>query len=203
MSTSGVVDLTAQTAAASTIPHPFGSPSGPGLWHMKGAELDPYIQNVAHALLRSGSAGTRSQAIRMAYGLVQNWAQGRTGGGKGHVHPDVQAAAAKAIAHMDALRAAAHSHANEDGAAMSLTWNGVEGIELGAPAVAERVPPGRREGGQFTPAVPLLGRYDTPGQAARAINAMERPQRAAVRATALPPPGFSWQAGDRLSVAGE
>lgn len=87
-----------------------------------------------------------------------------------------------------------------DGAAMSLTWNGVEGIELGAP-VAERVPPGRREGGQFTPAVPLLGRYDTPGQAARAINAMERPQRAAVRATALPPPGFGWQAGDRLTAA--
>lgn len=86
---------------------------------------------------------------------------------------------------------------------MSLTWNGVEGIELGAPAVAERVPPGRREGGQFTPAVPQLGRYDTPGQAARAINAMERPQRAAVRATSLPPPGFGWQAGDRLMAAGE
>jgi hypothetical protein len=197
----GTVDLTAQTATASTVPHPFGSPSGPGLWHMKGAELDPYIQNVAHALLRSGTAKTRSQAIRMAYGLVQNWSQGRTGGGKGHVHPDVQAAAAKAIAHMDALRAAAHAHANEDGAAMTLTWNGVEGIEFGASMPAERVPPGRREGGQFVPAEPHLGRYDTPGQAARAINAMGAAERAVVRASTLPPPGFDWQAGDRLTAA--
>jgi hypothetical protein len=202
MSTSGVVDLTAQTAAASTVHHPFGSPSGPGLFRVKGLELPAYVQNIAHALQRSGSAKTESQAIEMAVGIVKRWAAGIGTKGK-KVHPDVQAAAAKAVAEWEAAKAAAHSHANEDGAAMSLTWNGVEGIELGAPAVAERVPPGRREGGQFTPAVPLLGRYDTPGQAARAINAMERPQRAAVRATALPPPGFSWQAGDRLTAAGE
>jgi hypothetical protein len=84
---------------------------------------------------------------------------------------------------------------------MTLTWNGVEGIELGATMSAERVPPGRREGGQFVPAEPQLSRYDTPGQAARAINAMQAAERAVVRASTLPPPGFDWQAGDRLTAA--
>lgn len=172
-------------------------------WVARAGGLPNYVRGVAHALLRKGRAKDEAQAISMAVGLMKDWASGRTPNGKGHVHPQVQAAAAAALAKWEAMKASAHAHANEDGAAMSLTWNGVEGIELGAPAVAERVPPGRREGGQFTPAVPLLGRYDTPGQAARAINAMERPQRAAVRATALPPPGFDWQAGDRLTAAGE
>lgn len=188
------VDLTAQTAAASTVPHPFGSPSGPGLWHMKGVQLDPYIQNVAHALLRSGSAKTRSQAIHMAYGLVENWSQGRTGRGKGQVHPDVQAAAVKSIANMDAKRAAAHSqsHASDGGRFLELAF---------AEALTERVPPGRPEGGRFVPAVPALGRHDTPEQTARAVNAMGREQRAMVRVSTLPPPGFGWGTGDRLTAA--
>jgi hypothetical protein len=70
-----------------------------------------------------------------------------------------------------------------------------------AEVLAERVPPGRSEGGQFAPIEAQLGRYDTPDQAARAINAMEAVQRAVVRASILPPPGFEWQAGDRLTAA--
>ena len=69
-----------------------------------------------------------------------------------------------------------------------------------AEALAERVPPGRPEGGRFAPVAAQLGRYDTPAQTARAVNAMERPQRAAVRATTLPPPGMTWTDLDRLAV---
>lgn len=103
------VDLTAETATASTVPEPFGKPSGPGLWHVKGMELPAYIQHVAHDLLEGGRVSTVSEAIRMAKGIVQDWADGRTPNGKGHVHPDVQAAAKKAIAEWEAKRARAHA----------------------------------------------------------------------------------------------
>lgn len=135
------LELTAQTPAASTVPHPFGSPSGPGLWRIKGAELDPYIQNVARALIRRGRAATRSQAIQMAYGLIQDWAAGRTSNGNGHVHPDVQAAAAKALAHMKALQARAHSHASDG--------NAVELAGAFNAAAHPRVAKGHGNAGQF------------------------------------------------------
>src|ERR1700730_4426288 len=98
--------MTAETAAASTVPEPFGKPSGPGLWHVKGMMLPAYIQHVAHDLLESGAAGSVSQAIAMAVGIVKKWAAGVPVGGErkvgsktnkhsGHIHPDVRAAAAK------------------------------------------------------------------------------------------------------------
>lgn len=335
--------MTAQTAAASTVPHPFGSPAGPGLFHMKGAQLPAYVQNIAHALLRSGSAHDESSAIQMAVGICQRWAAGIGAKGK-KVHPDVQAAAAKAIAEWESLKAAAHAHANEAGGAVDLSaaslhvpagssnggqfgtnsggtagktpaqqhklhqahvahlqrlvaqgkatpaqkaelarltpkpaavkvaavkaavakpkaakvkatpghpivnkkkgtvtavvngkqvtmrlheWHVIhvahqqavarqKAMQAGAKfagdsdrfldlafteALAERVPPGRPEGGRFTPAIPALGRYDTPAQTARAVNALERPQRAAVRATTMVPPGMTWTDMDRLAIA--
>ena len=94
---------TAETPVVSTVHHPFGSPAGPGLWHHKGLQLPAYIQNVAHAFARKGLP--ESEAIARAVGVVRDWASGRAPGG-GHVHPDVQAAAAKAIAEWDALKAA-------------------------------------------------------------------------------------------------
>ncbi|HEX7992848.1 MAG TPA: HK97 family phage prohead protease, partial [Streptosporangiaceae bacterium] len=96
---------TAETPAASTVHHPFGSPSGPGLFHVKGLQLPAYIQNVAHAFRRKGLS--ESQAIQRAIGVVKDWAAGRAPGG-GHVHPDVKAAAAKAVAEWEAAKAAAH-----------------------------------------------------------------------------------------------
>jgi len=103
--------MTAMTGAASTVPHPFAKSPKPGLWHVKGMQLDPYIQNVAHALLRKGRAKDRSEAIQMAYGIVQDWANGKSRTGK--VHPDVKAAAAKSIAQMNSKRAKAHTLSNE------------------------------------------------------------------------------------------
>jgi hypothetical protein len=95
--------MTAETAAASTVHHPFGKPGGPGLFHVKGMQLPAYIQNIAHALLRDGSAKDEGSAIQMAIGIVKNWASGR-----GKVHPDVRAAAAKAVAQWEAAKARAH-----------------------------------------------------------------------------------------------
>jgi HK97 family phage prohead protease len=96
---------TAETPAASTVHHPFGSPSGPGLFHVKGLQLPAYIQNVAHAFRRKGLS--ESEAIQRAVGVVKDWAAGRAPGG-GRVHPDVQAAAIKAVAEWEAAKAAAH-----------------------------------------------------------------------------------------------
>jgi HK97 family phage prohead protease len=89
------------TAEASTIHKPLGKPGGPGLFHHKGLQLPAYIQSVAQHLR---AAHGESKAIGMAVGIVRNWAAGHDGQG-GKVHPDVQAAAAKAIAQWEADKA--------------------------------------------------------------------------------------------------
>jgi hypothetical protein len=106
-----MLDLTAETAAASTVHHPFGSPSGPGLFHVKGMQLPAYIQNVAHGLLTGGAAHDEASAIQMAVGIIKNWASGFNAGHK--VHPDVQAAAAKALAEWEAAKARAHAQGGQ------------------------------------------------------------------------------------------
>ena len=101
---------TAETPVASSVHEPFGSPSGPGLFHVKGLQLPAYVQHVAHHLVALGHP--ESQAIHMAIGIVQDWAAG----GK-HVHPDVQAAAVKALAEWEAAKAAAHGKGRAAGLA--------------------------------------------------------------------------------------
>jgi HK97 family phage prohead protease len=97
---------TAHTAEASTVHEPIGKPGGPGLWHHKTMQLPAYIQHVAHHLIAQGH--DESTAIEEAVGIVKNWAAGHDGHGQ-HVHPDVQAAAAKNIADWEALKAKAHA----------------------------------------------------------------------------------------------
>jgi len=97
----GPGNRTAETPVASTVHEPFGSPSGPGLFHVKGLQLPAYIQHVAHHLVAQGHP--ESKAIQMAIGIIKNWAAGGQ-----HVHPDVQAAAVKALAEWEAAKAAAH-----------------------------------------------------------------------------------------------
>jgi len=70
---------------------------------MKGKQLPAYIQSVAQHLR---AAHGESRAIEMAVGIVKNWAAGHDGHGHA-VHPDVQAAAVKAIAEWEKLRAQA------------------------------------------------------------------------------------------------
>ena len=106
MASPGAERRTAETPTASTVHEPFGSPSGPGLFHQKGLQLPAYVQHVAHHLAALGHP--ESQAIEMAIGVIRDWAHGRTPNGKGHVHPDVQAAATKALAEWEADKAQAH-----------------------------------------------------------------------------------------------
>ena len=87
-----------KTAGYSVTPHPLGKPGGPGLWKHKGLQLPPYIQNVAHGIMKS--VKDKSRAIATAIATVKRWARG---GGK--VSPEVRAAAAKAVAQWEALKA--------------------------------------------------------------------------------------------------
>jgi hypothetical protein len=82
----------------------------------------------------------------------------------------------------------------------AITVPGPEARRLVAPP-AERVAPGVREGGQYAPRPAQFTSHDTPEQAAAVINGMGPQQRAAVRASTLPPPGFSWGPNDRLAAA--
>jgi hypothetical protein len=100
-----VLELSAKTPALATVPHPFGKPGGPGLWHQKGMELPPYIQNIAHAILRQGRAKDLSSAIAIAKASTARWARTSK-------HPEVRAASAATNADWAAKRAIAHAHAN-------------------------------------------------------------------------------------------
>lgn len=70
-----------------------------------------YIRMVAHAMMRKGHP--KSQAIRLARGIVQNWASGQ-----GDVSPKVRAAAIKALAEQKALDKAGSVAKSEQ-----TTWN--------------------------------------------------------------------------------
>jgi SPP1 gp7 family putative phage head morphogenesis protein len=94
----------AQTPVLSSVHAPLGTH---GLWGDKARQLPAYIQNVAHALERAGHP--ESEAIEIAIGVVKDWAAG-----KGKVSAVVQAAAAKAIAEWEALKAAADSKPSRD-----------------------------------------------------------------------------------------
>jgi hypothetical protein len=141
----GAVGLSASTAAYSETPAPLGRPGGPGLWRTKGLKLPDYIENIATGILKGGEPD-KSRAIALAVAAVRRWASG-----SGKVSPEVRAAAAKALAEWTALKAS-HSHSNQDGGAMTLTWNGqsldLASIDLGG-YLPPHVPAGSPTGGQF------------------------------------------------------
>lgn len=103
----GGVELSAQTARLAVTPAPRGRPGGPGLYHVKGNEHSPYLQQVVKALIeKRGMEPGKAYAIATA--ALKRW---RRGGG--HVHPEVQAAAGGALIQerAAAARAKGHSHA--------------------------------------------------------------------------------------------
>lgn len=130
--------MSAKTPVVSTVHHPIGRKS---LWHLPGRqELPAYIQNVAHAFIRNGE--TESRAIERAVGVVKDWAEGRMPNGKGKVTPAVQAAAARAIAEWERLKAKAHAdnHANDtEGLELSNDHHDGDGRFAANPAERERV----------------------------------------------------------------
>lgn len=99
--------LTPRTPEASTVDQPTVPPGGPGLFHVKGMHLPPYVQHLyTHLVARYGKHG----AYRVAVGVVKKWEAGINPGGKKptHTHPDVRAAAAKNIAEWEADKVRAH-----------------------------------------------------------------------------------------------
>lgn len=109
------VKLTPRTPEASTVPEPTRPPGGPGLFHIKGRELPPYIQHLWHHLVKEYG---EHKAYGVAVGIVKKWKAGINPGGRhkkghvSHVHADVQAAAAKNIAQWEQDKADAHKQSS-------------------------------------------------------------------------------------------
>lgn len=154
-----LVELSAKTASLEATPAPIGKPGGPGLYQVSGLEHAPYFQQVRNGLMHRGVPEGKAHA--MTWSILRRWA---AGGGK--VHPEVQAAAQKAIAEEEAKGAQAkgHSHATSwDDVARAVELATV--IELFNPAEA-RVPSGATAG-QFTTggaAQPAAGQQPASGK---------------------------------------
>lgn len=118
-----LVKLTPRTPEASTKVQPTVPPGGPGLFHVKGLHLPPYIEHLyPHLVKRYG----KHDAYGVAVGIVKKWAKGvnpggwKTKSGKGkRTHPDVKAAAAKNVAEWEKDKAAGHAHGGKVKAASS------------------------------------------------------------------------------------
>ena len=115
------LELSKETGRLAVSPAPIGKPGGPGLWKVKGMGFPPYFQNVRNALIRNGHSV--AEASEITWAAIRRWARKqKTGGERGHVHPEVAAAARAALAGIarDSARAhaaraasrASHDHAN-------------------------------------------------------------------------------------------
>lgn len=89
----------ADSLQKASTPQPF-STSKTSNWVARLGGLPDYIQHVAHGILRSDPAGGVSGAIQKAVGVVKNWAAGQ-----GKTDATTKAAAAKAVAEWEALKA--------------------------------------------------------------------------------------------------
>ena len=100
----------AQTPVVSTQHHPLGHE---GLWHTPDRhvstvqQLPAYFQNTARALMRDQGMGEQ-EAIATAVNAVDEWRHGTAFGGKVKVTPQVQEAAARAMAEWDKLKESHH-----------------------------------------------------------------------------------------------
>lgn len=130
------LELSAETARLSTVHNPRGKPGGPGLYGVKGNQHSAYLQNIVKALIRSGHPP--GQAYAIAYGALRRWRNG-----KGKVHPEVRAAAAKALGEEKAAAARAKGYTAPSISALELS-----GTSAGA-AKHQRGAAGTSQGGQF------------------------------------------------------
>lgn len=122
--------MSARTPIVSTVHHPLGRPGGPGPYRLgPTAQHSAYMQNIVRALMRKGR--TESQAFRLAWGVLRNWAHGTDGKGH-HVSAQVQAAAIKALAQETALRARAKSIPNQHAAIRD------GAVDLASPDIGDR-----------------------------------------------------------------
>lgn len=89
----------ADSLVKASTPQPW-STSKTSNWVARAGGLPDYIQHVSHGIKRSDPSMSTSEAIAKAIGVVKRWA---AGGGK--VDKNTQAAAAKAIAEWEKLKA--------------------------------------------------------------------------------------------------
>lgn len=68
-------------------------------WVARKGGLPPYVRGVARGIAKSHGGKVTSRDIKIAIARMKVWAAG--GGG---AHPAVQAAAAKAVAHWEAMK---------------------------------------------------------------------------------------------------
>lgn len=111
---SSKVRLTPETPEASTVVKPTVPPGGPGLFHMKGRHLPPYVEHLyTHLVARYG----KEKAYGVAVGIVKKWAAGVNPGGKHptKTHADVRAAAGKNVAEWEKDKADAHKQSASHG----------------------------------------------------------------------------------------
>jgi hypothetical protein len=87
--------MAADSLAKASSHEPLGTH---GLWGDRKAQLPAYIQHIAKALIADGH--DESSAIAMAIGICKRWASGQ-----GKVDKNTRAAAAKAIAEWEKLKA--------------------------------------------------------------------------------------------------
>jgi hypothetical protein len=98
------VEKSARTPELASQHHPLGEH---GLWQTPSKkvpekqQLPAYLQNIAHALIRSGM--DESRAIATAINAAKRWASG-----KGKVHPEVRQAAKAALEEWERLKASHH-----------------------------------------------------------------------------------------------
>jgi len=144
-----LIELSAQTPRLAATPAPYGKPGGPGLYGVKGNKHSDYFEQIVKALMeKRGMDKGRASAI--AWGALRRWSSGR-----GHVHPEVRAAAGGALGEERAARSRAH--ANEEAAWRALDMaiaapdggNAPSNQSGGAAPVQPRVPAGSPQGGQF------------------------------------------------------
>lgn len=156
--------MSADTARLASQHHKLGKPGGPGLFGDKSMQLPAYIQNVAQALVRNGK--TKSQAIQIAIGTVKRWASGQ-----GDVSPEVRAAAAKAVAEWEALKAKARATPNKADLANEATdvTDGMGMIALEVPAGAIPALPGGTAQDDMHVTLCFMGKSVTDAQLAQAI----------------------------------
>jgi hypothetical protein len=144
-----LVKFTPRTPEASTVVKPTVPPGGPGLFHMKGHHLPPYIEHLyPHLVARYG----KQEAYRVAVGVVKKWAAGvnpggwKTKSGKGkRTHPDVRAAASKNVAEWEKEKAEARAHHGhgDDRAAASAVELAVSTAPGARPFIDPPTPGGR------------------------------------------------------------
>jgi hypothetical protein len=112
---------------------------------VKGNKHSDYFEQVRNSLMTERGI-PEAKAHAMTWGILRRWAHG---GGK--VHPEVQAAAAKALAEEGAASAKAHAHATSWDDLADRVFEFATVVELFNPA-QPRVAAGSATGGQFSPA---------------------------------------------------